>query len=116
MYIMGTILRDGNDEQKQQYLPKIATGELRLQAFGVTEPGSGTNTLGLKTTAVRDGDDYVINGQKVWTSRAEYSDLMVLLARTTPLDQVRKRTDGIMVVVVDTHEAVGEGPSTKPIR
>lgn len=116
MYIMGTILRDGNDEQKQQYLPKIATGELRLQAFGVTEPGSGTNTLGLKTTAVRDGDDYVINGQKVWTSRAEYSDLMVLLARTTPLDQVEKRTDGLSVFLVDMREAVGNGLTIKPIR
>ncbi|MEW4467866.1 acyl-CoA dehydrogenase family protein [Parasphingorhabdus sp. JC815] len=116
MYIMGTILRDGSDEQKQQYLPKIATGELRLQAFGVTEPGSGTNTLGLKTTAVRVGDDYVINGQKVWTSRAEYSDLMVLLARTTPLDQVQKRTDGLSVFIVDMREAVGNGLTIKPIR
>lgn len=116
MYIMGTILRDGSDSQKQQYLPKIATGELRLQAFGVTEPGSGTNTLGLKTTAVRDGDDYVINGQKVWTSRAEYSDLMVLLARTTPQDQVKKRTDGLSVFIVDMREAVGNGLTIKPIR
>lgn len=116
MYIMGTILRDGSDAQKQQYLPKIATGELRLQAFGVTEPGSGTNTLGLKTTAVRDGDDYVINGQKVWTSRAEYSDLMVLLARTTPQDQVKKRTDGLSVFIVDMREAVGNGLTIKPIR
>lgn len=116
MYIMGTILRDGSDAQKQQYLPKIATGELRLQAFGVTEPGSGTNTLGLKTTAVRDGDDYVINGQKVWTSRAEYSDLMVLLARTTPQDQVQKRTDGLSVFIVDMREAVGHGLTIKPIR
>ncbi len=116
MYIMGTILRDGSDIQKQQYLPRIATGELRLQAFGVTEPGSGTNTLGLKTTAVRDGDDYVINGQKVWTSRAEYSDLMVLLARTTPQDQVQKRTDGLSVFIVDMREAVGNGLTIKPIR
>lgn len=116
MYIMGTILRDGSDAQKQQYLPKIATGELRLQAFGVTEPGSGTNTLGLKTTAVRDGDDYVINGQKVWTSRAEYSDLMVLLARTTPQDQVQERTDGLSVFIVDMREAVGNGLTIKPIR
>lgn len=116
MYIMGTILRDGNAEQKQQYLPKIATGELRLQAFGVTEPGSGTNTLGLKTTAVRDGGDYVINGQKVWTSRAEHSDLMVLLARTTPQDQVQKRTDGLSVFIVDMREAVGNGLTIKPIR
>lgn len=116
MYIMGTILRDGNAEQKQQYLPKIATGELRLQAFGVTEPGSGTNTLGLKTTAVRDGRDYVINGQKVWTSRAEHSDLMVLLARTTSQDQVQKRTDGLSVFIVDMLEAVGNGLTIKPIR
>ncbi len=116
MYIMGTILRDGSDAQKQQYLPKIATGELRLQAFGVTEPGSGTNTLGLKTTAVRDGDDYVINGQKVWTSRAEYSDLMVLLARTTPQDQLKKRTDGLSVFIVDMREAIGNGLTIKPIR
>lgn len=116
MYIMGTILRDGSEAQKQQYLPKIAKGELRLQAFGVTEPGSGTNTLGLKTTAVRDGDDYVINGQKVWTSRAEYSDLMVLLARTTPQDQVKKRTDGLSVFIVDMREAVGNGLTIKPIR
>ncbi|MEP3226034.1 MAG: acyl-CoA dehydrogenase family protein [Parasphingorhabdus sp.] len=116
MYIMGTILRDGSNSQKQQYLPKIATGELRLQAFGVTEPGSGTNTLGLKTTAVRDGDNYVINGQKVWTSRAEYSDLMVLLARTTPLDQVKKRTDGLSVFLVDMRTAVGNGLTIKPIR
>ncbi|WP_422342889.1 acyl-CoA dehydrogenase family protein [Parasphingorhabdus sp.] len=116
MYIMGTILRDGSEAQKQQYLPKIATGELRLQAFGVTEPGSGTNTLGLKTTAARDGDDYVINGQKVWTSRAEYSDLMVLLARTTPQDQVKKRTDGLSVFIVDMREAVGNGLTIKPIR
>lgn len=116
MYTMGTILRDGNAEQKQQYLPKIATGELRLQAFGVTEPGSGTNTLGLKTTAVRDGDDYVINGQKVWTSRAEHSDLMILLARTTPQDQVQKRTEGLSVFIVDMREAAGNGLTIKPIR
>ncbi|SIO22900.1 Acyl-CoA dehydrogenase [Parasphingorhabdus marina DSM 22363] len=116
MYTMGTILRDGNADQKQQYLPKIATGELRLQAFGVTEPGSGTNTLGLKTTAVRDGDDYVINGQKVWTSRAEHSDLMILLTRTTPQDQVQKRTEGLSVFIVDMREAVGNGLTIKPIR
>ena len=116
MYTMGTILRDGNADQKQQYLPKIATGELRLQAFGVTEPGSGTNTLGLKTTAVRDGDDYVINGQKVWTSRAEHSDLMILLARTMPQDQVQKRTEGLSVFIVDMREAVGNGLTIKPIR
>jgi len=95
MYIMGTILRHGNAAQKQQYLPDIASGKLRLQAFGVTEPGSGTDTSSLKTFARREGDHYVINGQKIWTSRAEYSDLMLLLARTTPREQVAKKTDGI---------------------
>src|SRR5204863_10078305 len=95
MYIMGTLLRHGSKEQKARYLPKIASGELRLQAFGVTEPTSGTDTLALRTTAVRDGNDsYVVNGQKIWTSRAEYSDLMLLLARTTPREQVKKRTEG----------------------
>src|SRR3546814_18377347 len=92
---MGTVLRHGSDEQKRQYLPKIATGELRLQAFGVTEPTSGTDTLSLRTTAVRDGDDYVVNGQKVWTSRALQSDLMLPLARTTPKERVAKRTEGL---------------------
>jgi acyl-CoA dehydrogenase len=116
MYIMGTILRHGNAEQKQKYLPGIAKGELRLQAFGVTEPTSGTNTLGLKTVAVRDGDDYVVNGQKVWTSRAEHSDLMLLLARTTPPDQVEKRTDGLSVFLVDMRETLGKGLEIQPIR
>ena len=116
MYTMGTILRHGSGAQKQAYLPKIATGELRLQAFGVTEPTSGTDTLNLRTTAVRDGEDYVINGQKVWTSRAEHSDLMLLLARTTPKDQVEKRTLGLSVFIVDMREAQGNGLTIKPIR
>ena len=102
MYIMGTILRHGSAAQKQRYLPKIASGELRLQAFGVTEPTSGTDTLSLRTTARREGNEhYVINGQKIWTSRAEHSDLMLLLARTTPREQVKKRTDGLSVFLVD---------------
>ncbi|MSP51134.1 MAG: acyl-CoA dehydrogenase [Alphaproteobacteria bacterium] len=116
MYTMGTILRHGNDSQKQAYLPKIATGELRLQAFGVTEPTSGTDTLSLRTTAIRAGDHYVVNGQKVWTSRAEYSDLMLLLARTTPKDQVKKRTEGLSVFIVDMRAAIGRGLTIKPIR
>ncbi|WP_298020373.1 acyl-CoA dehydrogenase family protein [uncultured Parasphingopyxis sp.] len=115
MYIMGTLLRHGSEEQKQQYLPKIATGELRLQAFGVTEPTSGTDTLSLKTQARRDGDNYVVNGQKIWTSRAEHSDLMLLLARTTPRDQVEKRTDGLSVFLVDMREVLGNGLSIRPI-
>ena len=101
MYIMGTILRHGSAEQKQNYLPKIATGELRLQAFGVTEPTSGTDTTSLRTFAKREGDHYVVNGQKVWTSRAEHSDLMLLLARTTPRDQAKRRTDGLSTFIVD---------------
>lgn len=109
MYTMGTVLRHGTPEQKAKYLPKIATGELRLQAFGVTEPTTGTDTTKLKTRAVRDGDHYVIHGQKVWTSRAMYSDLMLLLARTTPIDQVQKKTDGISVFLVDMREARGNG-------
>jgi acyl-CoA dehydrogenase len=117
MYTMGTVLRHGSDAQKQEYLPKIATGELRMQAFGVTEPSSGTDTLSLRTTAERDGNDtYVINGQKVWTSRAEHSDLMLLLARTTPRDQVEKRTEGLSVFLVDMREAVGNGLEIRPIR
>jgi acyl-CoA dehydrogenase len=116
MYTMGTVLRHGNADQKQRYLPKIATGELRLQAFGVTEPTSGTDTLALRTTAVRDGNDcYVVNGQKIWTSRAEHSDLMLLLARTTPRDQVKKRTDGLSVFLVDMH-AAGNALKINPIR
>ena len=117
MYTMGTVLRHGNAEQKQRYLPKIASGELRLQAFGVTEPTSGTDTLSLRTTAVRDGNaSYVINGQKIWTSRAEHSDLMLLLARTTPREQVKKRTDGLSVFLVDMHLAGSENLKINPIR
>ena len=115
MYIMGTVLRHGSDAQKAQYLPKIATGELRLQAFGVTEPTSGTDTLALKTVAKRDGDDYVVNGQKLWTSRAEHSDLMLLLARTTQRDQVTKRTDGLSVFLVDMNAAKDNGLTIRPI-
>ncbi len=116
MYTMGTVLRHGNAEQKQQYLPGIADGSLRLQAFGVTEPTSGTDTLALKTTARREGDEYVINGQKIWTSRAEYSDLMVLLARTTPRDQVKTKTEGLSVFLVDMREHVGKSITIRPIR
>ena len=116
MYIMGTILRHGSDAQKQRYLPKIASGELRLQAFGVTEPTSGTDTLALRTTARREGDHYVINGQKIWTSRAEHSDLMLLLARTTPREQVAKRTDGLSVFLVDMRLAQGTSMTITPIR
>ncbi len=117
MYTMGTLLRHGSDAQKNEYLPKIATGELRLQAFGVTEPSSGTNTLGLRTTAVKQGNStYLVNGQKVWTSRAEHSDLLLLLARTTPKDQVKKRTEGLSVFLVDMREAKGNGLEIRPIR
>ena len=116
MYTMGTVLRHGTLEQKQAYLPKIADGSLRLQAFGVTEPTSGTDTLGLRTTAKRDGDDYIVNGQKIWTSRAEHSDLMLLLARTTPRDQVTKKTDGLSVFLIDLRTLVGNGITIKPIR
>lgn len=116
MYTMGTVLNHGSEAQKQAYLPLIATGELRLQAFGVTEPTSGTDTLALKTTAKRDGDRYIVNGQKIWTSRAEHSDLMVLLARTTPRAQVEKRTDGLSVFLVDMRDAVGNGLEIRPIR
>ena len=117
MYTMGTILRHGSPEQKQAYLPRIATGELRLQAFGVTEPTSGTDTLSLRTTARREGDHYVINGQKIWTSRAEHSDLMLLLARTTPKEQAKKRTDGLSVFLVDMQRgARSKSITIKPIR
>jgi len=117
MYIMGTLLRHGSEEQKRKYLPKIASGELRLQAFGVTEPTSGTDTLSLATMAVKKGNDrYVVNGQKVWTSRAEHSDLMLLLARTTPKEEVKKRTDGLSVFIVDMREAKGNGLEIRPIR
>jgi acyl-CoA dehydrogenase len=116
MYTMGTVLRHGNDDQKAKYLPGIASGKLRLQAFGVTEPTSGTDTSSLKTVAKRDGDHYVVNGQKIWTSRAEHSDLMVLLARTTPKEQAKKRTDGLSVFIVDMREAKGNGLEIRPIR
>ncbi|WFL79089.1 acyl-CoA/acyl-ACP dehydrogenase [Altererythrobacter arenosus] len=117
MYIMNTLLRYGSDEQKATYLPGIASGELRLQAFGVSEPTSGTDTLSLKTRAVRDGDHFVVNGQKIWTSRAEYSDLMLLLARTTPRDQVQSKTEGLSIFLVDMREAREAGGLTiKPIR
>ena len=116
MYTMGTVLRHGSPAQKAKYLPEIAAGRLRLQAFGVTEPTSGTDTTQLKTRAVRDGDHYVVNGQKIWTSRALYSDLMLLLARTTPLEQVKKRTEGLSVFLVDMREAVGNGMTIRPIK
>jgi alkylation response protein AidB-like acyl-CoA dehydrogenase len=116
MYMMGTLLRHGSAEQKQWYLPKIADGSLRLQAFGVTEPASGTDTLALKTTAMKDGDEYVINGQKIWTSRAEHSDLMLLLARTTPRDQVKNRTDGLSIFLLDLRAFLGRGITIRPIR
>ncbi len=116
MYIMGTILRHGSPAQKTMYLPKIATGELRLQAFGVTEPTSGTDTTSLRTFARREGDKYIVNGQKVWTSRAEHSDLMLLLARTTPRDQVGKRTEGLSTFIVDMRAALGKGLTIRPIR
>ena len=118
MYTMGTLLRHGSDAQKEKWLPKIASGELRLQAFGVTEPTSGTDTSSLKTFAKKDGNSgYVVNGQKIWTSRAEYSDLMILLARTTPKEQAAKRTDGLSVFIVDMREAKKNGGLTiRPIR
>ena len=117
MYIMGTVLRHGSPEQKQKFLPKIASGELRLQAFGVSEPTSGTDTLSLRTTAVKKGNDrYVVNGQKIWTSRAEHSDLMLLLARTTPREEVQKKTDGLSVFLIDMQESLKKGMEIRPIR
>jgi acyl-CoA dehydrogenase len=117
MYTMGTLLRHGSAAQKARYLPAIARGELRLQAFGVTEPTSGTDTLSLRTTAVRDGNDaYVVNGQKIWTSRAEHSDLMLLLARTAPREQAKSRTDGLSVFIVDMRDAKDRGLTIRPIR
>jgi acyl-CoA dehydrogenase len=116
MYTMGTVLKHGSDEQKSAWLPKVASGEIRLQAFGVTEPTSGTDTLSLQTTAVKKGDHYVINGQKIWTSRAEHSDFMVLLARTTPKDQVAKKGDGLSVLMVDMRDALKDGMTIRPIR
>jgi alkylation response protein AidB-like acyl-CoA dehydrogenase len=116
MYMMGTLLRHGSAEQKQRYLPEIASGKIRLQAFGVTEPTSGTDTLGIATNAKRDGAHYVINGQKIWTSRAEHSDLMLLLARTTPKEQVKKRSEGLSVFIVEMREALGKGLAIRQIR
>ena len=116
IYTMGTLLRHGSEEQKSRYLPKIADGTLRLQAFGVTEPTSGTDTGALRTSAVIDGDDYVINGQKIWTSRAEHSDLMMLLARTTPQSEGAKKTQGLSVILVDLRDAKNNGLSIKPIK
>ncbi len=116
MYTMGTVLRHGSEEQKKKYLPKIADGSLRLQAFGVTEPTSGTDTTSLRTTAIKEGSEYIINGQKIWTSRAEYSDLMLLLARTTPINQVKKKTEGLSVFLLDMQEGKKNGLSIKPIK
>jgi len=115
MYNMGTLLRHGSDEQKNRYLPKIASGDLRLQSMGVTEPTTGTDTTKIKTTAVRKGDRYVVNGQKVWISRVQHSDLMILLARTTPLDQVTKKSMGMSIFIVDLRDAIGNGMTVKPI-
>src|SRR5678815_1464501 len=114
MYNMGTVLRHGSEEQKRKYLPKIASGELRLQSMAVTEPTAGTDTTKIKTVAVRKGDRYVINGQKVWTSRVQHSDLMIVLARTTPLEHVKKKSEGMSIFIVDLREA--KGITVKPIR
>ncbi len=116
MYIMGTLLRHGSEEQKRLYLPKIAAGDLRLQAFGVTEPDAGSDTTSIRTTAVRSSDGYIVNGQKIWTSRVQHSDLLLLLVRTTPLDQVARRTDGLSLLLIDLRDAVGRGVTIKPIR
>ena len=116
MYTLGTVLKHGSEEQKRKYLPKIATGELRLQAFGVTEPTSGTDTTALRTFAKKEGDKYIVNGQKIWTSRAEHSDLMLLLARTTPRDQVKKKTEGLSTFLVDMKAALNNGLTIRPIR
>jgi acyl-CoA dehydrogenase len=116
MYTMGTLLRHGSEAQKREYLPKIAAGELRLQAFGVSEPTTGSDTTKLKTLAIRQGDHYIVRGQKVWISRAEHSDLLLLVARTTPVDQVKKRTEGLSILLVDMREAVGRGLTIRPIR
>ena len=115
MYVMGSLLRHGSDRQKHQYLPAIANGQLRLQSFAVTEPNTGTDTTSLKTFARRDGNRYIVNGQKVWISRVQHSDLMLLLARTTPLQQVEKRTDGLSVFIVDLNQAVEQGLTVQPI-
>jgi len=115
MYNMGTLLRHGSEEQKRRYLPKIGSGELRLQSMGVTEPSTGTDTTKIKTTAVRKGDHYVVNGQKVWISRVQHSDLMILLARTTPLPEVKKKSEGMSIFMVDLHQAIGNGLTVQPI-
>ena len=115
VYNMGTLLRHGSEEQKRRYLPKIASGELRLQSMGVTEPTTGTDTTKIKTTAVKKGDRYVVNGQKVWISRVQHSDLMILLARTTPLSEVRKKSEGMSIFIVDLHQAIGHGLTVRPI-
>jgi acyl-CoA dehydrogenase len=116
MYNMGTLLRHGSDEQKRRYLPRIATGELRLQSMAVTEPTAGTDTSKIKTVAVKKGDRYVANGQKVWTSRVQHSELMILLARTTPLAEVKKKSEGMSIFIVDLRQAVGKGITVRPIR
>ena len=116
MYTMGTVLKHGSQAQKEAYLPKVATGELRLQAFGVTEPGAGTDTTRISTFARRDGDKYVVRGQKIWISRAEHSDLMVLLVRTTPREQAARSSDGMSVLLVDLRRAVGNGLTIRPVR
>jgi len=116
MYIMGTLLRHGSEAQKSLYLPQIASGALRLQAFGVTEPTTGTDTTKLKTRAVRVGDHYIVNGQKVWTSRALHSDLMLLLARTTPIEEVKKKSEGLSVFLIDIRECLGKGLEIKPLK
>jgi len=115
MYNMGTLLRHGSDEQKRRYLPRIASGELRLQSMAVTEPTAGTDTTQLSTTAVKKADRYIINGQKVWISRVQHSDLMILLARTTPLAEVTRRADGMSIFLVDLHQAIGRGLTVRPI-
>ena len=115
MYNMGTLLRHGSAQQKQQYLPGIAGGSLRLQSMAVTEPTTGTDTTQLRTTAARKGDRYVVNGQKVWISRILHSDLMILLARTTPLAEVRKKSEGMSIFIVDLHQAIGQGMTVRPI-
>ena len=116
MYTMGTLLRHGSEEQRRHYLPKIASGDLRLQAFGVTEPTTGTDTTQMKTMAVRRGNHYVVNGQKVWISRVEHSDLMLLVVRTTPVEDVQKKTEGLSILLVDLRDAIGNGMTVKPIR
>jgi acyl-CoA dehydrogenase len=115
MYNMGTLLRHGSEAQKRRYLPEIASGKLRLQSMGVTEPSTGTDTTKIKTTAVRQGDRYVVNGQKVWISRIQHSDLMILLARTTPLAEVKKKSEGLSIFIVDLHQAIGHGLTVRPI-